>query len=216
MPQEESTMLSAPEYQIEPHRSRFGEAMDFAVEMIKIIAVCASFLILVRWFLFQPFIVKGSSMEPNFYEDEYLIIYELPYHFPKIFNTFTESQRGQTLIIHPPTDPKEFYIKRMIGLPGERVQIKDGRVTIYNEANQNGIILNESYLPAGMQTLTGDHADVALGLDEIYVLGDNRNASLDSRRIGPIPIKNVIGEPVFRGWPPDRIGIVRRLSTSNE
>lgn len=206
---QESEILSAPEHAIEPPRSRFSEALDFAVELIKIVAVCASMLILVRWFLFQPFIVKGSSMEPNFYEDEYLIIYELPYHFPKMFGKFSEDDRGRALIVHPPNDPKEFYIKRVVGLPGERVRIQDGRVTIYNTAHPDGFTLNESYLSPGAQTLTEDrYKDITLGLDEIYVLGDNRGASLDSRRIGPIPVKNVIGEPILRGWPLERIGLL--------
>ena len=207
---EESGTISAPEYATEPPRSRIGETLDFIVELVKIVAICASFLIVVRWFLFQPFIVKGSSMEPNFYNDEYLIIYELSYHFPKVFKVFSEDNRGRVLIVHPPTDPKEFYIKRLIGLPGERVRIYDGRVTIYNDTHPDGLMLDESYLPYGLQTFPGNSEEVTLGLDEIYVLGDNRGASLDSRRIGPIPVKNVIGEPVIRGWPLQRIGFISR------
>lgn len=206
----ESAILSTPEYASHPPRSRLGETLDFIVELIKVVAICASFLILVRWFLFQPFIVKGSSMEPNFYDKEYLIIYELPYHFPSIFKVFTENDRGRALIVHPPNDPKEFYIKRLIGLPGERIWIQGGRVTIYNTVRPEGFTLDELYLPPGAQTFPGSYEDVTLGLDEIYVLGDNRGASLDSRRIGPIPIKNVIGEPIFRGWPLQRIGLIKR------
>ncbi len=206
---EESKTISAPEYAITPPRSRIGETLDFIVELVKIVAICASFLVAVRWLLFQPFIVKGSSMEPNFYDDEYLIIYELAYHFPKVFKVFAEDDRGRVLILHPPTDPKEFYIKRLIGLPGERVRIHEGRVTIYNDTHPDGLTLDESYLPHGLQTFPGNSEDVTLNMDEIYVLGDNRGASFDSRRIGPIPIKNVIGEPIFRGWPLKRIGLIK-------
>jgi len=183
--------------------------LEFVLELVKVTAVCAIVIIMIRWFLFQPFYVKGSSMEPNFYEGEYLIIYQLPYRFPGRFNAFKEGDRGKALILHPPNDPKEFYIKRLIGLPGERIKIENGKIKIYNAATPNGFLLDESYLPKGLNTLQGRYDDVQLSLDEVYVLGDNRGYSLDSRRIGPIPIKNVIGTPVVRGWPFDRAGLIK-------
>ncbi|MFH1712936.1 MAG: signal peptidase I [Candidatus Jacksonbacteria bacterium] len=184
--------------------------LDFVLELVKVTAICASIIILVRWFLFQPFYVKGSSMEPNFFDGEYLIIYQLPYRFPQKFGKFQEEDRGRTLIFHPPNDPKEFYIKRLIGLPGERVEITDGRVKIYNDIYPNGFILDENYLPFEIKTLSGSYNDILLGVDQIYVLGDNRGYSLDSRRLGPVPMQNVIGEPVFCGWPLDKIGLLKK------
>ena len=194
----------------EPRESWTRSLADFFLELIKVVAICASIIILVRWLLFQPFYVKGSSMEPNYHDGEYLIIYQLPYRFPDLFKTFTEKERGRTIIFHPPNDPKEFYIKRLIGLPGERVKIEDGTVTIYNSENPEGFVLGEEYLPKGVRTLPGNTSEVTLGVDKIFVLGDNRGASLDSRRIGSVSIQNVLGEPIIRGWPLNKIGILKK------
>jgi signal peptidase I len=192
-------------------QSIFVSFLEFILELVKVTAICASIIILIRWFLFQPFFVKGSSMEPNFHDGEYLIIYQLSYRFPGQFHNFTEANRGKPIIFHPPNDSDQFYIKRLVGLPGERVEIKDGKIKIYNEKNPEGFVLDEtSYLSFGEDTRSGSHSNIQLGADQIYVLGDNRDASLDSRRIGPIPIYNVIGEPVFRGWPLDKIGILKK------
>lgn len=184
--------------------------LDFVLELVKVTAICASIIILVRWFLFQPFYVKGSSMEPNFSDGEYLIIYQLPYRFPQKFGKFQEGDRGRALIFHPPNAPSEFYIKRLIGLPGERVEIADNHVKIYNDTHPNGLILDENYLPFEFKTLSGSYNNILLDIDQIYVLGDNRGYSLDSRRLGPIHIQNVIGEPILRGWPLDKIGLLKK------
>ena len=194
----------------EPRESWARSLADFFLELIKVVAICAAIIILVRLMLFQPFYVKGSSMEPNYHDGEYLIIYQLPYRFPHFFHTFTEKERGRTIIFHPPNDPKEFYIKRLIALPGERVKIEDGVITIYNQDHPEGFALQEQYLPDGVRTMPGTAHEVTIGLDKIFVLGDNRSASLDSRRIGSVPVQNVIGEPIVRGWPLNRIGILRK------
>jgi signal peptidase I len=94
-------------------------------------------------------------------------------------------------------------------LPGERVKIEDGTVTIYNSEHPEGFVLGEEYLPKGVRTLPGNTSEVTLGVDKIFVLGDNRGASLDSRRIGSVSIQNVLGEPIIRGWPLNKIGILK-------
>jgi signal peptidase I len=188
--------------------SPWRSILEFILELVKVTAISATVIILVRWLFFQPFYVKGFSMEPNFSDGEYLIIYQLPYRFSKRFNQFTPAHRGSIVIFHPPNDPKQFYIKRLIGLPGERVTINNSQVKIYNDTNPQGFVLEENYLSSNVKTLSGTYNDVQLGLDQIFVLGDNRTHSLDSRRLGPIPIRNVIGEPVLRGWPLDRVGIL--------
>lgn len=182
---------------------------SFLLDLIKIVVVCAAIIIPIRYFLVQPFYVKGASMEPNFHDGEYLIIYQLPYQLNNIFNDFTENARGKTLVIHPPDNSKDFYIKRLIGLPGEKIKIAEGNVYIYNINHPEGFLLDESsYLPPGVNTIAGTEAEIKLTASQVYVLGDNRAASLDSRRIGPIPIKNIIGQTVFRGWPVDKVGII--------
>lgn len=189
--------------------SKWRAALEFAVELARVTVICAVIIISVRWFLFQPFYVNGSSMEPNFYDGEYLIIYQLPYRFPNQFHGFTEENRGQVLIFRPPNALDQFYIKRLIGLPGEEVEIKDGKVIIYNDRFPDGFQLEEHYIPFGVLTMTDSHDRIRIGQDEIYVLGDNRTRSLDSRRIGTVPIKNVIGRPVIRGWPITRAGVIK-------
>ncbi|HBH46123.1 MAG: signal peptidase I [Candidatus Jacksonbacteria bacterium RIFOXYC2_FULL_44_29] len=197
---------------VEAPNSVWRSILDFILELVKVTVICAVIIILVRWLLFQPFYVNGASMEPSYYDGEYLIIYQLPFRFADRFHPFTEANRGRTIIFHPPNDPAQFYIKRLIGLPGERVKITEGQVYIYNSENQQGFLLSEGYLPLGTQTLSGNYDDIQLGLNEIYVLGDNRAHSLDSRRLGAIPISNVIGEPVLRGWPWDRFGVIKKPS----
>jgi len=99
-----------------------------------------------------------------------------------------------------PIDPSQFYIKRIIGLPGETVEVIDGRVKIYNNENKLGFVLDEtSYLPPSILTY-GDQK-TALGSEEYFVMGDNRQASYDSRRWGVLPAKNLIGRVLLRAWP---------------
>lgn len=147
-------------------------------------------------------------MEPNYFEGEYLIIYQLPYRFPDRFHKFTEANRGQALIVHPPNEPDQFYIKRLIGLPGERIVIDKGGIIIFNSSHPGGFSLDENYLPVTTETLSGSYNDIQLSLDEVFVLGDNRGLSLDSRSFGPIPKNKVIGEPILRGWPWERFGLI--------
>lgn len=184
------------------------QTIDFILELIKVTVICAVVIISVRWFLFQPFYVKGESMEPNYFDGEYLIIYQLPYRFPDRFHKFTEADRGQTLVIHPPNEPDQFYIKRLIGLPGERIVIDKGGIIIFNSSHPGGFSLEENYLSVTTETLSGSYNDIQLGLDEVFVLGDNRTRSLDSRSFGPISKESVIGEPVLRGWPWERFGLI--------
>lgn len=146
------------------------------------IAVVTVFLI--RNFLIQPFLVSGASMEPNFGSGNYLIIDEITYRF-------REPQRGEVVVFRYPGNPSTYYIKRLIGLPGEKVEIRDGSVYIANSDNPEGAALEENYLPPGLKT-TGS-SSVELSAGEYFVLGDNRNFSFDSRSWGKLPRENVIG-----------------------
>lgn len=168
----------------------------FAWEMLKVVLISAAIIIPVRYFLIQPFFVKGASMEPNFHDHEYLIIDELSYRFKA-------PVRGQVIVFRYPRNPQEYFIKRIIGLPGEEVQIKDGQVIIYNQENPNGFALSENYLSDEYITYNQDEARVAIEADEYYVLGDNRGASKDSRYFGPVSKSFIIGKVLFRGWPID-------------
>ncbi len=168
----------------------------FLLELIKVSILAGITIGLVRYYLFKPFYVKGASMEPNFYEKEYLIIDELSYRFH-------EPKRGDVIVFKYPENPKEYFLKRIIGLPGERVKISEGRVIVYNDAHPEGFEIKESYLPSDL--LTAGDKITALGPHEYYVLGDNRQNSHDSRRFGPVDRSLVVGRAWFRGWPFSRI-----------
>jgi signal peptidase I len=164
---------------------------SFIWELAKIIVIALVIVLPIRYFLFQPFFVKGQSMEPNFEDGDYLIIDELSYDF-------RDPGRGEVIVFKYPNDPSQRFIKRIIGLPGETVEIQSGSITIYNEEGKT--TLEESgYLPSSIFT-SGD-LRVALGEDEYFVMGDNRGASSDSRRWGTLPEDYIIGQVFLRAWP---------------
>jgi len=159
----------------------------FVWEILKIVFIALVIVIPIRYFLFQPFIVKGQSMEPNFENSNYLIVDELSYRF-------RDPQRGEVVVFRYPRNISQRFIKRIIGLPGEKIEIEAGVVMV------NGKILDESkYLLLGVQT-SGD-IQISLDENEYFVLGDNRISSFDSRQWGTLPRKNIIGRVYFRAWP---------------
>jgi len=159
-------------------------------EISKIFIIALIIVIPIRYFLFQPFFVKGQSMEPNFENGDYLIIDELSYRIG-------EPQRGDVVVFKYPNDISQRYIKRIIGLPGETVEVKDGKVIIIN--NKGEWVLDESvYLP-GINT--SGNTQTILKVGEYFVLGDNRASSSDSRRWGILPEKDIIGKVAVRAWP---------------
>lgn len=159
-------------------------------EIIRFIAIAAILVIIVREFVVQPFIVKGDSMVPNFHSGEYLIIDELSYRFRDI-------ARGEVIVFRYPKDPTQFFIKRIIGLPGENVDIKDNKVTIKKTSGDQGIILEETYL----QGKTVRNTSITLSDDEYFVMGDNREASSDSRMWGALPEDFIVGRALLRVLP---------------
>ena len=164
----------------------------FVFDFLKVFIIAVAIIIPVRWFLFQPFVVTGDSMRPNFDDGNYLIIDELSYRF-------REPMRGEVLVLRFPGDPSQFFIKRTVGLPGERVVIENGQVTIYNQAAPEGQLLAESYL--SNSNITYGNIDRILGPDEYFVLGDNRLSSSDSRIWGPLPRKDIVGRVYLRVFP---------------
>lgn len=144
-----------------------------------------------RFFVAQPFIVSGASMEPTLDPREYLVIDELTYRFE-------EPARGDVVIFRYPLDPDVFFIKRIIGLPGETVQIRDGAVFVQS-AGGTAIQLNEPYVPAGNNKK--ESSLITLADDEYFVLGDNRGASSDSRVWGPLTKELIVGRALIRLFP---------------
>lgn len=176
-------------------------------ELVKIVVISLAIIIPIRYYLIQPFYVKGASMEPTFYDQEYLIVNEIGYKV-------NPPQRGDVVVFRYPRDPQEFFIKRIVGLPGEKVQVKDGQVVVYNQDNNwQGVSLNEDYLPKSLKTYGMNDDIVTLNNEEYYVLGDNRNASKDSRVFGPVNKSFLIGRVWLRGFPFSRAQYFEPKST---
>lgn len=174
---------------------------DDLIEFIKTLAVAIVVMLFIRFYIIQPFSVKGSSMEPNFYEGEYLIVDEVSYRF-------SDPQRGDIIVFKLKNkDYNEYLIKRVIGLPGETVSIKDGRVIIKNNENKDGFVLSENYLPEGRLT-NGEITDEVVPENSYFVLGDNRGVSYDSRLFGFIERNKLTGKVLFRGLPINRAGLI--------
>jgi signal peptidase I len=181
------------------NKSILSEIKDFSFETIKIVVISLIIIVTIRTYVMQPFFVSGKSMEPNFHDGDYLIVDEVSYRLD-------EPKRGDVIIFRYPRNPKEFFIKRIIGLPGERVEIKDSKIIIYSSENQDGLTLDEDiYIP--LSTTTSGDYNVILKNDEYYVLGDNRNASADSRIWGVLEEHFIIGKAWVRAWPFDDFSV---------
>jgi signal peptidase I len=152
-----------------------------------IIAVVA--VVLIRTFVIQPFLVSGSSMEPSFENGNYLLVDELTYRF-------REPERGEVIVFKSPTDGHSYYIKRIIGLPGESLVINGDRVSIVKDGEEN--VLEENYI---LDKNGGRRYEVKLDEDEYFVMGDNRDFSFDSRSWGALKDSNITGLVRFRLWP---------------
>jgi signal peptidase I len=163
----------------------------FIWEVVKIVIIALVIVVPIRYFLFQPFLVKGASMEPVFQNGDYLIIDEITYKF-------REPQRGEVVVFRYPHDLSQRYIKRIIGLPGETIEIKDGKIFISTNF-ENKILDESSYLP--QNTNTPGNMKITLDFNDYFVLGDNRQASSDSRSWGTLPKNDIIGRVFLRAFP---------------
>ncbi len=165
------------------------------------------FALIIRYILIEPFWVDGQSMESSFHHHDYLIIDKFSYHF-------RAPQRGEVIVFKFPADPRKNFIKRVIGLPYETVEIKNGKVVIYNKNNPKGFRLEENYIK--VKPGEGTYGDLSreIGKDEYFVLGDNRepNMSEDSRypEVGNIPKVNIVGRAWIRLWPRENFGIIKK------
>ncbi len=174
----------------------------FAWDFAKIIVIAAIIVLPIRYFLFQPFIVKGESMVPNFHSGDYLIVDEISYRI-------ITPKRGDVVVLKYPLDTTERFIKRIIGLPGETVEVRDGKITISKDG-KNVVLDEKKYLPE-LSTTDGS-VSLSLGADNYFVLGDNRQFSYDSRRWGVLPKEDIVGRAVFRIFPFADMSYVREPS----
>src|SRR3989344_5987758 len=165
------------------------------LELVKIVVISLAIVLPIRAYVAQPFIVEGDSMEPNFKDGQYLIIDELSYNF-------NNPERGDTIVLRAPIQPSLFFIKRIIGLPGEEFKIENGKIIITGK-DSNRIVLKEEYIPEGINTVPD--TEIKLKDNEYFVMGDNRNRSSDSRSWGPLPEDNITGKVFLRLWPLSKI-----------
>ena len=161
-------------------------------ETVETIVIAGVVVLVIRTYVVQPFLVSGASMEPNFSGGHYLLIDEVTYRF-------WDPQRGDVIVFRYPGDNKTFYIKRIIGLPKDRIVISDGQVKINDES------LEEGYIDNNVKTL--GNIDRILEKDEYFALGDNRYYSFDSRQWGVLPKKNIVGLVRLRLFPLNRLAL---------
>jgi signal peptidase I len=163
---------------------------------------------IVQAFVIRPFIVNGSSMEPNIEDKQYLIVDEISYRV-------NPPERGDVIVLKSPPEPKKYYIKRIIGLPGETISIKGTAVTIINEEHPLGFILDEPYL---LPELNKNPTFLTMSIpeDSYFVMGDNRDGSYDSRSWGILPKDNVRGRALLRLLPLTKISYLPAKATYEE
>ncbi len=150
----------------------------------------------IRFFVAQPFVVSGASMDETFHNGQYLIVDQVSYHFET-------PKRGDVIVFKYPNDPSKHFIKRIIALPGETIEIKNNQVTIYNKEHKEGASLSEPYIT----TMETDNVRTSLRAGEYFVMGDNRNHSSDSRSWGVLPEKMITGRALIRLFPPSSMSL---------
>lgn len=163
--------------------------------------IALAMFVIMYLFLFQPHQVRGNSMYPNFHDGEYLLTDKISYRLGS-------PKKGEVIIFRAPRNEEYDYIKRIIGLPGDVISVKNGKVYINNS------LLVESYLPEDYQTFGGNFAGenqvVIIPENQYFAMGDNRSHSSDSRDWGPVPKENIIGKAWLRYWPVNRLGLIPR------
>lgn len=171
---------------------------SFLGEIIHFSLIALLIVLPIRIFVAQPFIVSGASMETTFSTGQYLIVDQLTYHFE-------EPKRGDVIIFRYPKDPSKYFIKRVIGVPGDTVKIDGNVVTLINAEHQTGVVLDESYILSMRPNTT---LTETLGRDEYFVMGDNRDASSDSRMWGVLQRDKIVGRAFLRLFPLSEMGVL--------
>ena len=173
--------------------------MNFIREIVETVVLVGAIYALVN-LATARFIVEGPSMQPNFATGQFILVSRLNY-------MLTQPERGDIVVFHYPRDPDEDYIKRVIGVPGDTVEIRNQQVYV------NGVALDEPYInePCSASSCR-DEVFPTLGENQYFVMGDNRNHSQDSRAFGVVERQFIVGEALVRYWPPSDWGIVNRIA----
>ncbi len=173
------------------------QTLSYSLEIIKVFLIALVIVVPVRLFLFQPFYVQGASMEPNFYDREYLIIDELSYRL-------RAPERGEVVVFKYPNNPQQYYIKRIIGIPGDTVKVTDGDVFRIDTDGEVVLIDESEYLDDAVTTQSYNVSEITLDEEQYFMLGDNRSASYDSRYFGSVADSFLVGRVLVRVLPFDR------------
>jgi signal peptidase I len=172
-----------------------GRVLRAAWEFLHDLSVAVLFCFFLIAFVAQAFRVQGTSMEPLLYDSERIVVNKFIYRFQPV-------ERGDVVVFWYPRDPSVSFIKRVVGLPGDLVEIRAGTLFV------NGIPVKESYLPASFRD-TDNFPPTEVRKGYYFVLGDHRRSSNDSRTWGEVPEKYIYGRAVFRFWPFNRMGPIR-------
>lgn len=181
---------------MEPLESQKVKKENYFKEVLKFSLIAILIVVPIRLFIAQPFIVSGASMDPTFENGQYIIVDQLSYNFEK-------PDRGDVIIFRYPKNPSTYFIKRIIGLPDETIEIINGEITIKNDSLPDGFTIEEPYIKEEFI----DNAIATLGSSEYFVLGDNRPHSSDSRVWGPLDKKFIVGRAFIRLFPVSVAGI---------
>lgn len=168
-------------------------------------------------FVFQAYHVLGTSMVPTLHETDYLIVSKLGTTQALLGHLFGKStpyipHRGQIIVFHYPKDPTKVFVKRVIGIPGDRIVIKDGQITLYNKDHRDGYNPDTTYEAKDTTTLSnnGGTLDETVQDNNVFVIGDNRTpgGSYDSREWGELPSSYIIGNAALRLLPLDQVRVL--------
>lgn len=180
---------------------RFVKALiDFVMDILETVTFVGSLFIVIYLFIMQPNQVKGVSMVPTFHDGEYIFTSKVTYKFRDI-------QRGDVVVFKSPRNPDIEYIKRVIGLPGDTIRIGQGVVYVNNKPLEEPYISDTTNLWEGGYLKEDEQVTVPDG--KVWVMGDNRPRSSDSREFGPVTIESLIGQVFYRYFPPEKMGIIK-------
>ncbi len=189
------------EFEAPPKKSFLKKTLHLLREILETIVPAVLIALLINLFMAQATRVHGQSMEPSLHTNQRLVVEKLSYNrYLRQYFGFSGPQRGNVVVIRLPAQSNELLIKRVIGLPGDLVEIHDGQVFV------NGEVVAEPYVT---DPTAGSYGPTTVPPLNILVLGDNRNFSNDSRNFGTVPLKNVVGRAWFSYWPVDQLGFVQ-------
>lgn len=180
--------------------------IDFVMDILETVVFIGSLFIVTYLFLLQPNQVKGVSMEPTFHSGDYILTSKITYKF-------RSPQRGDVVVFQSPKNPDIEYIKRVLGLPGDKVELKNGDLFI------NDVLIQENYIAAKTNLWDGGYlkesTPIIVPENYLFVMGDNRPRSSDSREFGPVPMESIIGFVFYRYFPPGQAGWIKNPLPTN-